>query len=861
MRIFRVMAAFFLFLVLSASPVLAASNPLQVYYDGAAGPIKTALELAKFAFVTDLAQADVIVLNETQADSQQLAARLQAGAGLLIILGPDADPTWLGAVLGQEVQLTPTSDPVTLRENPAAADPVLTQVLWNTAPQLRERQKLPLASGNSLEPLVLDYDGGEILLGSQSAGAGRIYLITSRLDGDNAQFREWGYFNYLVYNLVTRAAGQQPQTFGDYPASPVPHPQQQLAIYAVMAVLLVVSATIFLLVRRYSLAHPEALDTLVRNPQAFIAREAGTDWEKIGFHRPLGGFMFALVSGLFLFIPLTVYENLILPVYILPSAQALGIYSRVASAFPLIWALFDMGTSVAHQKFFAQYRVKNPQRAVQYAQFFVWWQMLTGAVQVALVVAVVGTYLPQSVYALYAWAVITHTMIQIPGFYRLFTDAFSGIQRSDYGTILDMGINLVFPMVAKAIFVTLLVWWGKSHPIYGLAMGGVFGLGIAAYASELMSYSFGWFLYKRLGYNPRLLMMAHFTREVAWDSLKLGFFLFLSGAVSGIYSFIYVAVIQNRLLNNNEILGNLSMAGSFVFAFTVFQSLTGAMMPSISEAISHGRKILAQYYLTNGYKYGGMVNGFLLSILLAVADRFILGSSGPTFARAAIYVIPMLVAGALNFASWNADTAMYGTGKTRLITGLSLVDFVLGLGVAYLLVDRFQVYGLLAVPFITVPVRILLSYYLNNRFCFPQKVYFWQTLGAPILAGAVHFLILRGVTGLIWQRDEITSILILVVALIPSYPLYAFFYGLFGGWDHNTLEVFNRGTNLTSFMRPFARAFYQATALGARISPLHNRFPFKNHDAAMAEAKLLTEERVSLVHPAPPPTQPNSTQL
>jgi O-antigen/teichoic acid export membrane protein len=556
--------------------------------------------------------------------------------------------------------------------------------------------------------------------------------------------------------------------------------------------------------------------------------------------------MFALMTGIFLFIPQVVYQDLILPVYILPSAQALGIFGRVMAFFPIVWSFFDMGTSVAHMKFFAEYRVKNPQRAIQYAQFFVWWQALTGAVQVALVVAVAGTFMPKSAYALYTWAVITHTMIQIPGFFRLFTDAFSGIQRSDYGTILDMGINLLFPMIAQPIVVSLLVWWGLNNPVFGLAMGGVVGLGLAAYVTEVMSFSFGWFLYRRLGYNSRLLLMAHFSKEVAWDSLKLGFFLFLSGLIGGLGSSLNVLIIQSRLFNNNEVLGNFSLANSFVFAFSVFLALTGAMMPSISEAVSNGRKVLAQYYASNGYKYGGMVSGFVCSILLAVADRFILGSSGPTFERAAVYVVPMLFTGAIQFAASNADMVMYGAGKTRLVTMLSIIDLFLSLGLAYLLVDRFQAYGLLAVPFITLPTRIILGYLLNHRYCFPQKVFYWQTLAAPVLAGAVHFFILRVLTGWIWQRDEITSILILVIALIPSYPLYSFLYGLFGGWDTNTLTVFDRGTKLASFMRPFTRLFYHSTALGARLSPLHNRFPFTNHDAAIAEAESLTRERVAL---------------
>jgi len=96
--------------------------------------------------------------------------------------------------------------------------------------------------------------------------------------------------------------------------------------------------------------------------------------------------MFALMSGLVLFVPMVVYQNMILPVYILPSAQAMGMWGRVAALFPLVWSFFDMGTSVAHMKYFSEYRVKDPRKAIKYAQFYVWWQALTGAVQVVLVV-------------------------------------------------------------------------------------------------------------------------------------------------------------------------------------------------------------------------------------------------------------------------------------------------------------------------------------------------------------------------------------------------------------------------------------------------------------------------------------------
>jgi len=117
---------------------------------------------------------------------------------------------------------------------------------------------------------------------------------------------------------------------------------------------------------------------------------------------------------------------------------------------------------------------------------------------------------------------------------------------------------------------------------------------------------------------------------------------------------------------------------------------------------------------------------------------------------------------------------------------------------------------------------------------------------APILAGVVHYVILSWIGGLIWYGDQISSILVLTIAILPSYPLFAFFYGLFGGWDDATLEEVRRGADLSTIMKPFAWLFWKSSAIGAKISPLHNRFPITNRQAALDEALSLTQERVNL---------------
>jgi hypothetical protein len=51
-------------------------------------------------------------------------------------------------------------------------------------------------------------------------------------------------------------------------------------------------------------------------------------------------------------------------------------------------------------------------------------------------------------------------------------------------------------------------------------------------------------------------------------------------------------------------------------------------------------------------------------------------------------------------------------------------------------------------------------------------------------------------------------------------------------------------------MRPLSWLFWASSALGARLSPLHNRFPIDIRNAALAEACTLTDERVRLDAPA-----------
>ena len=614
-------------------------------------------------------------------------------------MGPDITAQAASTLLGHEVTLVPTEEPASLTNAPEASDPLLTEIMWNSAPQVRERFKV-MGSGGL--PLVNAYENGEVILQRASP---KTYLFTAFLGQENPQIQEWPYFNYFIYHLTAQAAGVTPLSFADYPASPVPHLADWRVIFLFLGGVMLVTFTAFTVVKRYSRRHPEALDALIADEKTFESREQGTAWEDIGFHRPLSGLLVGMCLGVVLFIPLIIYQNLILPQFILPSAQAMGIWGRVTQFFGLTWVIFDMGTAAASMKFMAQYRVSDPRRGIKYIQLYVWWQALSGAFQLAFIVMATSTGVVRSPYALYAWSIIIHSLIQIPGFYQVMRNTLNAFQRNDYARYMDTAYSIVVPMIVQPLLVPLFFWWGQQHPQIGAALGGVMGMGAAAYGLELLMFLLGLFLYRRIGYKASVLFMAHFDWGTVKEAFRFGIFEMLGGMLGAGGAAAEIWITQTRLINYTEIWGNWAMAQNFVFAFTISTNLFDGVMTAISEAISNGRKLLSQYYSVQSYKWGAITSGFLAAVLLAVAPRFIIGSSGPEFQRAAVYAVPLILWGAIQYPAWLNDSVFLGSNKPFIRALMILGEQTIRITLAIMLLARFQITALIIAYFIALLVR------------------------------------------------------------------------------------------------------------------------------------------------------------
>ncbi len=852
--------------------------PRNIYYAGEGGGLENALALAGYVMVEDPAKADVFILNGEIPDAAAIADRVKAGAGLVLVLGDMTSQEDVQTLLGAPVKLTKQEDALSLIEGTKSKslgekladffrsrnlldlfrtedtrDLLLKEIVWNGAPQVRERYLLE-GLNQYANLLVKGYEKQEGVLWEIPAGitspkSGGIYIFSSWLSGSaNPQLQEWGYFNYLIYSLSERAAGGVPLSFADYPSSPLPHGQDRATLLIFLAIELGLFFGAFVLVRRWSKKHPEALESIVADKGKFRANEASTDWEKVGFHRPLSGLLVGMGIGVLLFIPLIAYQDLILPQFILPSAQALGMWGRITEVFAFIWVILDAGTSTAAMKFLSQHRVEDPQRGFKYVQVYVWWQALSGAVQVAIVVMATSLGIVRTPFALFAWSIVVHTLIQIPGFYGVFRTTLNGLQRNDYARYLDAAWAIVWPVVMQLALVPIFYAWGKANPAMGASMGGLLGLGAAAYAVELCNFFLGFWLYKRIGYKASILFMAHFDWGIIKDSFSFGFFEMLGGLIVAFGSALVILVTSNGLVNYGEIWGNWIIAGNFLLAFTVSTNLFDGIMPAISEALSSGYKKLSQYYSVQSYKWGAITSAALGAVLLVVAPKFILGSSGPEYQRAANLAIPLTIFGAIQFLGWLGDAIFLGSNKPKIRALMALIEQVIRIGLILILLEKFQIIALVIAYFVGILVRGIVSYFVADRYCFPQKIYFWQSLAAPILGAGMHYLFLSLIARFVWQGEFISSIALIFIGLVPAMPFFFFFYAFVGGWDDAGLAEIDEASQMTGFLHWIVMViFTYPSRWGAKLSPLHNRFPIKMRPLAMEEARLLTEERVKLI--------------
>ncbi|MEM2143309.1 MAG: hypothetical protein QXQ81_08640, partial [Candidatus Thorarchaeota archaeon] len=322
--------------------------------------------------------------------------------------------------------------------------------------------------------------------------------------------------------------------------------------------------------------------------------------------------------------------------------------------------------------------------------------------------------------------------------------------------------------------------------------------------------------------------------------------------------FFQMVLVSTNLLNWSALQGQYQLAWDLAIMVSVVGLFMEGMLGGISEAYSHKKMELTKLYTAQGLKYGAFFVFWLISVLAAVGPRAILGAAGPQWAYAAHLLWFFLLFQLMGFWSWLGDWMFAGADRT----GLAALVWVLEQAIRAVAMTLFVIYepvvlgvylggmpGIIVGYCIGLFVKDIAAWVIIRRTISSPKLYIWQSYVGPAIAAVGNFIVLELFSQMVWQNDLITSAFIFFVGTLPSLYLFSFLSGISGTWDDRTMKEFKRAAGMVRIrgIGWLARRFYGSVALGAAISPLHDRFPIDIYDSAMAEADELTRQKKQLI--------------
>ncbi|MGO9606537.1 MAG: lipopolysaccharide biosynthesis protein [Candidatus Binataceae bacterium] len=869
----------------------AATQQCRIFYLGNDDLVRERLALDPGTTFTDLAHAQVAVIQdalwEPGPQLDLLKSRISAGMGLVLILGPDISPAALDALTGGAVIQTGVvtdsadNDSDDAIEQRAAViryvgprrDPLARWPNWRSATRIHERSIVRAIHARVLvattrldevspsAPVLLRLRIGEGLVYiltpwlNQGAQADRKASYAALLAGipgaQNYDIQRWPYFNWLFYYLTRDVAGIKPVAYGSWIGAPVPHRNDAVIVGAIFTTLLFLFAAAFYFVRRYSLRHPELLDHFYRDrltPHGGSSRgallgaesiigKADERWDKVGFHRPLSGFLYNYFLSIGIMMPLGLLITFYIQMnFVNPFVEARGEWAIIGQFMQIFFVLLDLGTTQAMVKYFAEFRVTDPRRAITYVQLAIWFHIVVGIIEIALLGLFAAILMPNGALAFLSWIVILHAVIQFPGLVIIFRDLFRALQRFDFSIFLIVIAYVLTPIIQMSCGIYGRRW-GLMHPVFGEGMGVVFGFAIGSFIAHTLMIAISAIFYRAVGFRISTIFLAHFNRDTVIHALSYGLKLSGGRALAAAGTAL-VPFLMGRRLDNFLELNELFLV---VFALTLGYLEASAyifsmIMPSISESIAAGKMALTRRYIDQALRWGLIALAMLGAPFFAFSDIFIRGLLPHQFARAAAVIALMHLWRMIDFSSRLPDEVFQGTGRTGLLSWTLVAEHVSRIMLIGIFMKAFGFAGVFYAFILSSLLKSSVAWALMIRFVIKPVVSGWQTLASPAITAVVNYAILRAIAMSAWQRNPLNTGLIVASTLFVSLPICMFLSGWLG-WDRTSIDEFREAADLVPWPLDHAARFaLYLLEWGASLSPLEGRFPSKLTAEAAAEA-------------------------
>ena len=848
---------------------------------------------------------DVIVLNDfslttTQTDKLKEWLKLK-GHGLLIVMGPNLTTSNVILdrlnILPGQTTFAVNDFEYNIYDNRSYSVPAISTIAdennhlvktiaWNSAPELINYTQIDAKTNPKNKEIVrmTFYNGtlsNDSLIFSSSGVSDESYhniIVFSGWisEGMNPEYQLWPYFNYLFFNAVQGVANKPIPTYGSWKYSPVPHLTDQIILGMVVLIAGFVSIYFFRKARKRGEVTRKKYEDLEKQEEEYLAKgeippvilvedgsnltikrvqeesrkdeaEAKKKWEEIGFHRQQAGFLQMFFAMMFLIIPQLIVTSFIMPAFIQPHPQATGYYSFTLRFFEAIWVLFDMGTKYAFIKYFAEYRIEQPARAFHYAQIFVWWQFISGLVQIFIFTFMGSMIFTETNYTYLTWIFIAHSLVQYPGIFLVLQFFFQAMQKTDKQMIAFVLQQFLLRLIAQVITVPLFRAIYSNNIMYGSAVGAGIGLVVGQYLGDIILFLITIKWYKDLQFNFTPIFAAEFTKKELVQSLKFGAKMALGEFLVPAIWLLQVVLISLYVPSYAAEQGYFELAWTIAsLAFAAALLYEGAFA-ALTEAHTYKKKTLLNYVTGASMRFGMFWTFFICSALWAIGTYFIIGTAGRGWGRAADMLSLLVFFNLLGPFSWQGDKEFASANRPELAGLAWVVEQASRAILLIILLPRFRVMEVVIYSYIiSLAIKDILVWILIETKIHKHTWYLWPTFVAPGISAVLSYFLLRSIVNILPIGIEFVLLLFILTFFAFLY-VYASLHGFFGGYDNNTLAELNKAVSMVTGVKGLAKLLYKATEFGAKISPLHNKFKIDIFDEYMKEAAELNAIKKNLL--------------
>ncbi|MHA1891563.1 MAG: hypothetical protein ACTSYS_11290 [Promethearchaeota archaeon] len=567
-------------------------------------------------------------------------------------------------------------------------------------------------------------------------------------------------------------------------------------------------------------------------------------WDEIGFFKLLAGFWYNLAYTL-IGIGLSAFIMGTLMNVFYPFPESWGYRDVAYTTFALIFVVFDLGTASIMDRFLGEKNIKDPKTMLHYIQYFIWYQMITGLIQITGVSIYALFVAPNGNQGYAIWLMLVVGSTQYPGFLGVFRNVLGSLQQYNKTQTLNFFTGTLFQRLTEIVFLLIGRYYGATHPeigeIMGIAIGSAIGLYVDDFFAMLVSAHFFSNTMKSYGIKPRNCFKVEFT----WKEIKpVLIFAFKTG----------VPGLVGPALN----LVNLILWLTYVPHYTTFIILAGiggsipgimdwfgvpAVTPLISESYMNEKKRLTQYYIGQLVRFRALLHGFFVPLLLVVSavipiawkvmhmDFYLLGVD---------FIIPYLILYTFNHYAAIPGQIMFGANKPNIAIILGFIGNIMQTIMIYLYLGVWRIhelFGFTAFVWIytcgALPINLILtaiSYSYIDKKIFKIKIP-WKQITVGILIPAF----------LTFSLEFITKILVFdtllylygfyvaaaaAVALLALLMIFCYFplTGMLGGWDDINLNEFKKTALMSGPSRFIVLPLFWLLRKSCNASKLHGRF-------------------------------------